>query len=121
MEKKKVGRPKFQINYNQVEKLANIMCTIDEIAAVLGCNRDTLYVDEKFSDIYKKGLDKGKMSLRRNQYRMSETNPTMAIWLGKQYLKQSDTINADIEEINNAKEILVKIRKMADSDERKDN
>ena len=32
------------------------------------------------------------MSLRRNQFKLSETNVTMAIFLGKQYLGQSDKI-----------------------------
>ena len=35
------------------------------------------------------------MSLRRSQFRIAETNPTMAIWLGKQYLGQKD--RADVE------------------------
>jgi hypothetical protein len=30
------------------------------------------------------------MSLRRWQMKMAQTNATMAIWLGKQYLGQSD-------------------------------
>ena len=34
----------------------------------------------------------GKTSLRRNQWRLAETNPTMAIWLGKQYLNQTDHV-----------------------------
>lgn len=43
-----------------------------------------------FSDIFhiKRGI--GKISLRRSQFRMAEVNPTMAIWLGKQYLGQTD-------------------------------
>ena len=32
----------------------------------------------------------GLTSLRMTQFRMAETIPTMAIWLGKQYLNQSD-------------------------------
>lgn len=33
---------------------------------------------------------KGKISLRRHQMRLAEKNATMAIWLGKQYLGQTD-------------------------------
>lgn len=109
----KRGRPKFQIDYNQVEKLAGIMCTIDEIASFLGCNRDTLYSDDKFSDVYKKGLDVGKMSLRRNQYKMSATNATMAIWLGKQYLGQKDVMIEDIKGISKVQELLNKLNEEA--------
>jgi len=88
--KKKVGRPKFIIDYKVVEKLASIMCTIEEIASYLGCHRDTLHQDKEFTDVYKKGLDNGRMSLRRTQYRLSEKNVAMAIFLGKNYLNQSD-------------------------------
>ena len=85
-----MARPKFKIDYATVEKLASIMCTIDEIAAVLGCSHDTLQRNKKFCVLFKKGQQTGKASLRRRQFAMSEKNPTMAIWLGKQYLDQRD-------------------------------
>ena len=84
------GRPKKVIDYDMVEKLASIMCTQEEIGSMLDISTRTLQRDKEFCRIYKKGLDKGKMSLRRKQFTMSETNPTMAIWLGKQYLDQKD-------------------------------
>lgn len=33
----------------------------------------------------------GKASLLRSQFKLAERNPSMAIWLGKQYLGQQDT------------------------------
>ena len=36
------------------------------------------------------------MSLRRLQFRMAEKSPAMAIWLGKQYLGQTDKIDQQI-------------------------
>ena len=86
------GRPKFKIDYVMAEKLASIMCTQEEIASFLGCSRDTLMRDEKFCNIYKKGQDTGKMSLRRSQWKLAEKNTAMAIFLGKQYLGQKDVI-----------------------------
>ena len=86
------GRPKKIIDYISVEKLANIQCTQEEIANFLGLSVRTLQRDEEFCRIYKKGQDNGKMSLRRMQYKLAEKNPTMAIWLGKQYLGQKDNI-----------------------------
>lgn len=86
------GRPKKEIDYISVEKLANIQCTQEEIANFLGLSVRTLQRDEEFCRIYKKGQDNGKMSLRRMQYKLAEKNPTMAIWLGKQYLGQKDNI-----------------------------
>ena len=85
------GRPKIQIDYDTVEKLSSIMCTQEEIAAYFDIDVRTLLRDEKFCRIYKKGIEKGKMSFRRQQYKLAEAgNPTMCIWLGKQYLGQKD-------------------------------
>lgn len=85
------GRPRFVIDYDSVEKLASLQCTQTEIASYLGCSVDTLQADEKFSGIYKAGMDKGRMSLRRHQWRaLEEGNSTMLVWLGKQYLGQRD-------------------------------
>lgn len=90
-----MARPKFKIDYEMVEKLAAIQCTQQEIASFLGCSVDTLQRDETFCGLYKKGQENGKMSLRRIQYKLAEKNPTMAIWLGKQYLKQRDNIEVE--------------------------
>lgn len=86
------GRPKKVIDYKAVEKLASIQCTQEEIANFLELSVRTLQRDEEFCRIYKKGQDSGKMSVRRMQFKLAENNATMAIWLGKQYLKQRDII-----------------------------
>lgn len=91
------GRPKKQIDYNAVEKLANIQCTQEEIANFLGISVRTLQRDDEFCRIYKKGQDNGKMSLRRIQYKLAEKNTAMAIWLGKQYLGQRDNLSEEID------------------------
>ena len=91
-----VGRPKTNLDYETIEKLASMMCTQEEIASYFDCSVRTLQRDEEFCRVYKKGLDKGKMSLRRKQYAMSETNVTMAIWLGKQYLGQTDKVEEKV-------------------------
>ena len=96
------GRPKKEIDYILAEKLANIMCTQEEIATMFDCDVRTLQRDEEFCRVFKKGKENGKMSLRRNQWKLSEKNTTMAIWLGKQYLGQKDrleTENTDIKRI----------------------
>nr|UWD62952.1 MAG: hypothetical protein [Bacteriophage sp.] len=43
-----------------------------------------------FADTYKSKSQVGKSSLRRAQWKLAEKNASMAIWLGKQYLDQSD-------------------------------
>ena len=85
-----MARPKKEIDYVAVEKLASIQCTQEEIANFLGLSVRTLQRDEEFCRIYKKGQENGKMSLRRYQFKLAEKNTSMAIFLGKQYLGQRD-------------------------------
>lgn len=90
------GRPKKEINQKQFESLCAIQCTEEEICAVLDVDDKTLTqwckttYNQSFSEVFSQKRAGGKASLRRNQWRLSETNPTMAIWLGKQYLGQKD-------------------------------
>ncbi len=43
-----------------------------------------------FAERFKQRSSEGKISLRRRQWKLSEKNVAMAIFLGKQYLGQSD-------------------------------
>ena len=87
----KVGRPKKIINYDLVESLGSIHCTVEEIANILDLNKRTLERDTEFCRIYKKSIDNGRMCLRRKQWEAAnEGNTTMLIWLGKQYLGQKE-------------------------------
>lgn len=99
------GRHKIELSdeeWERAEKMAHIQCTGEEIAAILDLDYDTLLrlIKDKgyisFSEWFKKHSSGGKMSLRRRQFKMSETNPTMAIWLGKQYLGQRDHQDLEI-------------------------
>ena len=107
------GRPKIQIDYNTVEKLANIQCTQEEIASFLGISVRTLQRDEEFCRIYKKGQENGKMSLRRIQYKLAEKNTAMAIFLGKQYLGQKDNVEVQSTQLDKVSELLNKIEQEA--------
>jgi len=82
--------------YKTIEGLAKIQCTIKEAAAVLGITKQTFISlmkrDPIVSERWENGLESGKASLRRNQFKMSETNAAMAIWLGKQYLGQREPV-----------------------------
>lgn len=98
--KNKGGRPKKVIDYNAVEKLASLQCTQEEIATFLELSVRTLQRDKEFCRLYKKGQESGKMSLRRIQYKLAEKNPTMAIWLGKQYLNQKENIDVKSEQVS---------------------
>lgn len=94
----RTGRPPIAIDENQFQALCSIQCTLTEIASVFKCSEDTIErwckktYKMTFADAYKKWSAGGKVSLRRTQFKMAETNVTMAIWLGKQYLGQKDRI-----------------------------
>lgn len=89
-----MARPRKKINPEQVEKLAAIHCTNEEIAAVLDCSADTL--ERRFAGAIKKGKAKGRASLRRVQWEAAQKgNATMMVWLGKQTLGQTDKIEQD--------------------------
>lgn len=88
---KKIGRPKVKIDLDIAEKLGNLQCTIKECAAFMDIPVTTLQGRRDFRLAYEKGLENGKISLRRIQFKLAERNATMGIWLGKQYLGQRDT------------------------------
>jgi len=87
-EPKKVGRPKVDIDPEQVLRLARLHCTMQEMADFFGCHRDTLH--NNFSAEITKGRSEGNISLRRKQWQVAveKGNPVLLIWLGKQMLGQ---------------------------------
>ncbi len=95
------GCPKKEINWELFEQLCSLQCTQSEIASTMKIHPDTLRdhavekYGEDFSNIYKTYSENGKCSLRRYQFIQAKTKPNMAIWLGKQWLKQTDTFVSD--------------------------
>jgi hypothetical protein len=89
---KKLGRPKLDIDPEQVTRLARLHCTMQEMADFFGCHRETLR--ENFSPQIDKGRSEGNISLRRKQWQMAveKGNVVMLIWLGKQMLGQRNEI-----------------------------
>lgn len=86
-----MARPRKVIDPKQVESLAAINCTVEEIASVLGCSKDTL--ERRFAAVIKKGKENGRSSLRRMMYEKAKGgNVTMMIWLSKNMLGYSDKI-----------------------------
>ena len=88
---------KVTIDYNTLKNLCKLQCTGEECAAVLEIDYDTLNSHLKkdkhggFSDYFKKHSAGGRASLRRRQFKAADDgNVTMLIWLGKQYLAQTD-------------------------------
>lgn len=100
------GRPRLVLNaagLKLVEKLSAVMCTDEEIEDILEVSLDTLNAEHNktaFQEAKKKGKSSGKASLRRWQFKGAEKgNASLLIWLGKQYLGQTD--KQEIEQTNN--------------------
>lgn len=94
-----MARPKIKIDWTQFDKLCHIQCTIEEISAWFDCSVDTIeraVRREKkvgFAEYFGQKRKNGAISLRRKQYELAMNgNVTLLIWLGKQYLGQSDKL-----------------------------
>lgn len=98
MAKGQIKQAQIKIDQKQFENLCKMQCTELEIMSWFEVSKDTLIrwckniygVD--FATIYSQKKEGGKIALRRYQLQLAEKNPTMAIWLGKQYLGQKDNI-----------------------------
>ena len=102
-----MGRPPIPIDKKTFENLCKLQCTKEEIASVFECCDDTINnwckseYGEVFSVIYKRFGGMGKMSLRRLQFKLAKKSASMAIFLGKQYLGQTDKVEQTFNEIEN--------------------
>jgi hypothetical protein len=110
--KNKGGRPKKSIDLEQLEKLIAIQCTGEEVASYFNINYDTLnriIKDEynmSYSEYFEQNRGKGKVSLRRAQYQAAIAgNTAMLIWLGKNWLSQTDK-----QEISHQGDNIIKVR-----------
>ncbi len=90
-------KPLTVINWDEFEKLCGIQSTLLEICSWFDCDDVTLskYVLEHygmpFSEVFKRKRGKGKVSLRRRQFQAAlDGEVSMLIFLGKQYLGQTD-------------------------------
>ena len=88
------GRKPVEIDVEQLEKLASLQCTDEEIAAWFHCTPRTIEKRRKeapFKEALERGKAMGRISVRRAQLKLLEAgNATMAVWLGKQLLGQRD-------------------------------
>lgn len=84
------GRPKAAIDPQQVITMASYGCTAPEIAAVLGCSKDTL--ERRFKDELKTGRNGRNGMLRAKIFKLAGKSAAMGIFLAKNYLGLVDTI-----------------------------
>ena len=85
------------IDFDNLEKLCQLQCTLEEVASFFECSVNTLKnrIRDEFGltweEYYRLKQGKGKIALRRLQFQAAEKgNISMLIFLGKQYLGQSD-------------------------------
>ena len=115
-EKRGRGRPRKEIDKKQFESLCEIHCTLEEIASVFSCDTKTLetwckreYDGLNFSDVYKRFSSYGNKSLRRWQFEHAKRSVPMAIFLGKNWLGQTDkqeTTYQEVEDLTPLSEML---------------
>lgn len=96
-----MSRPRKQIDKKDFESLLAIQCTLEEVTAFFdhkldGCSEDTIErwckrtYKKSFADVSAQKRNLGKISLRRAQFELAKKNATMSIFLGKNYLGQTD-------------------------------
>ena len=97
-----MARPRKEIDQKQFENLCGLQCTLEEICGWFDVCSDTLETWCKrtykrgFSEVFAQKRGAGKISLRRGQWRLAEKNATMAIFLGKQFLGQRDSVDVAV-------------------------
>lgn len=103
MAKGQVKQKQQNIDQNVFESLCGIQCTEEEIMSVFDVSKDTLIrwcrntYGSDFATVFKEKRTGGKASLRRAQWRKAvDGDSTMLIWLGKQYLGQSDKMEQSL-------------------------
>lgn len=93
-----MGRNPKEFDKKMFESFCSLQCTESEICGQFDTTDKTLNAwcertyGMDFSECFKKYSSPGKISLRRAQYRLAveKLNPTMLIWLGRQWLGQTE-------------------------------
>ncbi len=124
------GRPKIQmvrslpektIVLDQVLYWIGMQATAEEIASSFYTTVETLDARLKeefgmgFLELKKRTDGSGKLSLRRFQFKQSEKNASMAIWLGKQWLGQMETpveVTIDAKTLTQFNDLMEQMKKL---------
>lgn len=94
-----MARRRIELDLSELEKLAAMHCTQAEVAGFFGVATKTIQrrlKERRYREAWERGTARGRVSLRRAQFRAAEKgNATMLIWLGKNWLGQSDEPQPD--------------------------
>lgn len=81
------------LDYKLAYRYGRLHCTVEECAYAYNVSLDFLLNDNRFLHAYRRGWESGKRGLRRLQWDQARKgNVQMLIWLGKQFLQQSDQV-----------------------------
>ena len=92
-------RPEAKIDLGELEKLCTMQCTDEEVAAFFGVSTRTIErrrQNKQFSEIMDRARAKGRVSVRRNLFRLSNAgNIAATIFLSKNLLGYRDVLNTE--------------------------
>ena len=101
-----MGRPKKELNEDDIYEMAKEGCSVDDIAVEMGCSDQLIY--NRYYDVFKEGQAAGRRAIHRKQFEKAmEGDAGMLRWLGSNRLGQSDKVH----QTNGVQEIEVIIRK----------
>jgi len=90
-------RPKSEIDLDELEKLCAMQCTDQEIASILDVSTRTIERRRKvqsFREAMERGKAKGRVSVRRNLFRLATSGNLGAnIFLAKNLLGYKDVVS----------------------------
>lgn len=113
---KATGRPPVDISAETIEGMASVGASIEDVADFLEVSRAT--IDRRFAKLFHKHKAGKRIRLQQAQFAQAvgrragydkqgvmqpaiAPNPSMQIWLGKQWLKQSDKVETPVDEQGN--------------------
>jgi len=104
-DKRAVGRRPHVFDLEKVEDLAELDCTLAEMAVALGCSERTFREHRAHDPALQAAVDRGRargaIELRRAQHMAAHAgNPTMLIWLGKQRLGQRNFSRTELTRVD---------------------
>ena len=118
-----MARPRKEISEDNLKKLCSLQCTLTEIAGFFDCSEDTIErwckreYHMSFAEYFTKHSAQGKISLRRIQFKLAEKSAGMAIFLGKQYLGQTEKIETEVTTMDDSAAQEIEVMLNAASDE----
>mgnify|MGYP001564338475 CR=1 FL=1 len=95
------------LNVENIEMMAQMMFSVSEMSAMCHCKTRHIREDPELMEAVERGQGKARAALRRRQWTEAMNGqPTMLIWLGKQYLDQKDKTIESVDENDLVRAIL---------------